>query len=190
MLKLNFYPEREILQRIKANDRNILGEIFIKYEKLIFSYIKNHGGSNSDAEDILQEAIIVLWQKVNSGNFELSAKLSTFLLAVAKNKWMAEMRKRKKYSGQEIPENKPVNNPSSLEVLLSDEKKDQIQKALNKIHPLCRKLLLLFYFEEKSMIEIAKTLNLANTDVAKSKKYQCKKSLEEVLIQQNFFIEG
>ena len=190
MLKLNFYPERDILQRIKANDRNILGEIFIKYEKLIFSYVRNHGGTNSDAEDILQESIIVLWQKVNSGNFELSAKLSTFLLAVAKNKWMAEMRKRKKYTGHEIPENKPENNPSSLEMLLSDEKKDQVQKALNKIHPLCRKLLLLFYFEEKSMVEIAKTLNLANTNVAKSKKYQCKKSLEEVLNQQNFFIEG
>ncbi|MGB6649412.1 MAG: sigma-70 family RNA polymerase sigma factor, partial [Bacteroidota bacterium] len=45
----------------------------------------------------------------------------------------------------------------------------------------CRTLLLLFYWEERSMGEIAVELGFANADTAKSKKYQCKKALEKLL---------
>jgi hypothetical protein len=43
---------------------------------------------------------------------------------------------------------------------------------------------MLFYFEERSLEEITKTLNFSNTNVTKSKKYQCKKSLEAILHKQ------
>ena len=181
MLKINFFREREILERIKTNDRTVLGELFIKYERLIFSYIKTHGGSSADAEDILQEAIIVLWQKVNSGSFQLSAKLGTFLLAVAKNKWMSQMRRQKRLAGNELPDDVNDGNPSSLDRLMQEEKVEILRKALNIIQPLCKKILMLFYFEGRNLEDIAKILQFANVSVAKSKKYQCKKSLEAVL---------
>jgi len=183
MLKLDFLRDKEFVGRIKSNDRTVLGELFMRYKRLVFSYIHRNGGSDADAEDMLQEAIIVLWQKVNSGNFELSARLSTFIMAVAKNKWMGEMRRRRKMSGEEVWENSPDDNPSSLERLLSQEQVDWVRRALERISPLCKKLLSLFYFEEKGLEEIARILNFANSDVAKSKKYQCKKSLEAALKQ-------
>jgi len=181
MLKLNFFSDREIIKRIQTNDRTVLGELFTRYQRLVFSYIQNHGGSQEDAEDMLQEAIIVLWQKVNSGTFQLSARLSTFILAVAKNKWMAQMRKRKRLSGENLPENTANGNLSSLKVALNKEQIEIVREALEQIQPVCKKILLLFYFEERSLSDIARILNFANADVVKSKKYQCKKSLEMIL---------
>ncbi len=183
MRKLDFFRDREILRRIQSDDRTVLGELFIRYRRLVFSYIHRNGGSDADAEDMLQEAIIVLWQKVGSGKFELDAQISTFILAVAKNKWMAELRRRRKISGEEVGENRPDGNPTSLEHLLSREQTERVHRALERISPLCKKLLLLFYFEEKGLEEIARRLHFANSDVAKSKKYQCKKSLEAALVQ-------
>ncbi len=181
MLKIKLFPEQQFINRIKSNDRYVLGELFVRYKKLIFSYITSHGGNESDAEDILQEAIIVLWQKVNSGNFELTSKLSTYIQAIAKNKWMAELRKRKKYDSKEISIDTPDGNPSSLDGLIKGEKAETVRKALNEINPVCKKLLMLFYFEERNLQDIARILGFANPDVAKSKKYQCKKSLETIL---------
>jgi len=96
----------------------------------------------------------------------LTAKLGTYLLAIAKNKWMAELRKRKRVSPQEVSEQISNGNPSSLDELLSEEKIAYVRKALDLLQPVCRKLLLLYYFEEKSMKEIAKILNLANTVIS------------------------
>ncbi|NOQ97581.1 MAG: sigma-70 family RNA polymerase sigma factor [Calditrichae bacterium] len=181
MLKFSNSLDREFIQRIKANDRTVLGELFMKYQRMISVYVLKNGGDKNDAEDIIQETIIVLWQKVNSDSLQLTVKLGTYLLAIAKNKWMAELRKRRKISPQDISENISNGNPSSLDNLVNEEKIEYVRKALEMLQPICKKLLLLYYFEEKNMKEIAKILNLANADVAKSKKYQCKKNLEEIL---------
>ena len=183
MLKINLFGDRQIIERIKANDHSVLGELFLHYKKMVFTYIKSHGGCEADAEDMLQEAVIVLWQNVCSGKFELTSKIGTYLTAVAKNKWMAEMRKRKKYSDDSLPELSD-GNPSSLDMLLEEEKIANIRRALEAIQPVCKKLLMLFYFEERSLEEIAGIMNFSNANVAKSKNYQCKKSLEAVLKRQ------
>ena len=181
MLRLNLFSDRQIIERIKTNDRLVLGEIFNKYQRLIYSHVLRNGGDEKDAEDILQETIIVLWQKVNSGEFELTVKLSTYLFAIAKNKWMAQLRKMRRSRMETISESMDHGNPSSLENILDHEKTQIIREALDQISPICKKLLLLFYFEGRSMTDIADILGLANPDVAKSKKYQCKNSLKEVL---------
>ena len=184
MLKLNYFSDRQFILRIKENDRSVLGEIYVKYEKQVINYIKSHGGDDFDAEDMLQEAIIVLWQNVNNGKFDLSSKLNTYIVAVAKNKWRAELRKRNKTSNVDISDNTIDPDDNQLEILLSEEKENNVRDALNMIKPICKQLLMMFYFEEKNIEEITKILEFSNTNVTKSKKYQCKKSLESVMQKQ------
>ena len=184
MLKLNYFSDRQLIQRIQENDKTVLGEIYIKYEKQVFNYIKTHGGDDFDAEDMLQEAIIVLWQNVNNCKFNLSSKLGTYIVAVAKNKWRVQIRKRNKLSNAEISEKIIDAEETPLELVLSAENEKIIQSAFDLIQPICKQLLTLFYFEERSIEEITKILKFSNTNVTKSKKYQCKKSLESVLQEQ------
>ena len=42
----------------------------------------NNNGNEDDAKDIFQESIIVLYEKVKAGKFELSSKLKTFIYSV------------------------------------------------------------------------------------------------------------
>jgi len=184
MLKLNYFSDKQFIQRIQENDRTALGEIYVKYERQVFNYIKNHGGDDFDAEDMLQESIIVLWQNVNNGKFDLSSKLGTYIVAVAKNKWRAQLRKRNRLSGAEITDNTIDLNENPLEFVLSDENEKLVQTAFDLIQPICKQLLMLFYFEERSLEEITQILKFSNTNVTKSKKYQCKKSLETILQKQ------
>jgi RNA polymerase sigma factor (sigma-70 family) len=190
MIKINFPRDQLYIRRIKQNDRSVLGEIFIQYEKMISSYVKSNGGNDSDADEVLQESIIVLWQKVCSGKLELTSKLSTYLMGVAKNKWMTELRKRRKFSGIEITENIENQELNSIEKMVQEERKALIQKALDELNPLCRKILILFYFEERNLDDITQIIKFANSDVTKSKKYQCKKVLKEILRKKMIEAEG
>ena len=183
MLKLNLVSDESLVERIKANDRSVLGDLFIKFEKVVFKHIQTHGGNLDDAKDMLQESIIVLWQNVSAGRFKLQSKLSTYLVAVAKNKWMVEMRKKKRFVKDDPPEHAHPSEPGILDKLVDDEMLDRVRFALEQIKPVCKQLLLLFYFEERSMEEIANLLNFANMNVAKAKKYQCKKALQDVVMQ-------
>lgn len=181
MLKIKLFREQDLIERIKANDRTVLGEIYLRYEKMIVSYIKTHGGSDADAEDVLQESVIVLWKQVCSGTFKLTSKIGTYLMGVAKNKWREELRKHRKIYNLEETRDLPNEDTNTIDNIVTKEKIDLIYKALEVISPLCKKLLLLFYFEERNLEDISKILKFANTDVAKSKKYQCKKAIEETL---------
>lgn len=181
MFGVGLGSDRDILQRIRNNDRSVLGDLFIRYQKLIFSYIKTHGGNQDDAEDMLQESIIVLWQKAADPDFQLTAKISTYLMAVAKNKWMSESRKRQRYTTDEKLPERSDNLPDQLEQMVDDEKIEVVATAMKQLNPACQQLLTLFYLEEKSTREIARIMNFANPDVVKAKKYQCKKALQEQL---------
>jgi len=181
MLMPGLNPEKQLLNRIKSNDRTVLGELFVRYKGMVVNYVTTNGGSHADAEDVLQEAIVVLWQNVCSGKFELTAKLGTYLLGVAKNKWRSELRKRRILAGEEPSQGTPDPDAGALEALIDRESVGLVERALETLGPVCRQLLLLFYFEERSTRDIARILNLANADVVKAKKYQCKKSLETAL---------
>lgn len=181
MLRKIILSDKDVLRRIKENDRTVLGELFIVNEKPIVTYIRKNGGSLSDAQDYLQEAIIILWQKVNSETLELSARISTYLFAIAKNKWMAESRRRQKHDYDMDKLEKISTHSDGLIEVIEDEEKNAVKDALEKVGSPCKELLLLYYFEERKMADIAKLMNFANSDVVKAKKYQCKKALEELL---------
>jgi RNA polymerase sigma factor (sigma-70 family) len=96
--------------------------------------------------------------------------------------WSARLRRKgREVTGELDPEGQEDPTSSPLELLIASEQAALVSEALGKIGEQCRKLLLLFYWEELSMDEIAAQLGFANADTAKAKKYQCKKALEDVL---------
>lgn len=59
------------------------------------------------------------------------------------------------------------------------EKHQIIHKCVAELGETCKKVLSYYYFEGRSMKEIAELLNFANADTAKTKKYKCKKELDK-----------
>lgn len=189
MLKLNFFSDKQIIKRIQSNDRTVLAEVYEQHEAMTINYLINHGGNRDDAEDALQEAVIILWQKVTSGQFNLSAKLSTYMMGIVKNKWFEELRRRKTGHREFLKDEEFDGNPGLLDVMIDDEQKTMLHNAIGSLTEVCRKILLAFYFEQRSMEEIAGLMSFAGADVVKSKKYQCKKALEK-LVKQQFVEKG
>src|SRR6187200_496923 len=64
--------------------------------------IRLRGGSDEDAADIFQEAVLILIDKIKSGKFREESSLKTFLIGIARNLWLFEKRKRERRTTREM----------------------------------------------------------------------------------------
>ncbi|HWP82361.1 MAG TPA: sigma-70 family RNA polymerase sigma factor [Bacteroidota bacterium] len=174
--------DARVLNLVRQGDEEGLVLLFEMNRRAVASLVRNHGGTADDADDILQEAVVIFWERVKAGTFEQKAKLSTFIYATARNLWLRRRAKsRREVAGDPDPEATEDPSHSALEDLIESQEATAIRHALEELGDPCKTLLLLYYWEEKSMSEIAEQMGFANAETAKSKKYQCKKALEEIV---------
>jgi len=174
--------DSKLLDAVRNGDEHALAELFQKNRRPITSLVLRNQGTEDDAEDILQEALVVLWEKIRSGSFEYQAKLSTYIYGTAKNIWLRRLaQRRREFPAANDDFETATEDPTPLEKLENNERSTAVQRAMEQIGNPCRDILLLYYWEEQSMEEIALKLGFANADTVKSKKYQCKKMLERLV---------
>ncbi len=172
--------EEAILDMLNRGDDEGLVLLYRHCRGAVTSYVLRNSGTPDDADDMLQEALIALWERVRAGRYTREAKLETFIVAVVKNIWHRRLlRKRREPVQTTDPDSMPDGEPGVLEELLHDEQAAAVQRALESMGEPCRTLLLLYYYDELAMEEIAKRMGFANAATAKSKKYQCKKQLQQ-----------
>lgn len=174
--------DAKILDLIRTGDDEGLVMLYEANRRPIHAFVARNSGSPDDAEDLLQEALIILWERVRTNRFEYQAKLSTFIYATVKNLWLRRLARLRRESPAEIAESTGrIEAATALDVMVESEEARIVQEALDRLGEPCRTLLILFYWEEQTMEQIAVALNFANADTAKSKKYQCKKLLQKLL---------
>jgi RNA polymerase sigma factor (sigma-70 family) len=178
----------ELVKALKNNSEDALAQLYRDNYTSIRNYVMQHNGLSEDAEDILQEAVIAVWQLVAKPDFQLSAKLSTLVYAVAKNMWLKKLRKnmRIQYDSETVESLVAAYEPELL-----NEKKTIAMQLLGQLEEGCKDLLMRFYFYQQTTETIAQELGFANTDVVKSRKYQCFKKLQSLVqsryTKQDFF---
>jgi len=166
--------EKEIFERICKGDEKALEFLYQKYYRMMTKLVITNSGTEEEARDVYQDALIVFWQKATSGNLVLTSKMSTYIYSICQNLWRKELDRKKRLSNEE----------KDTAVLLdtdSSERERVLAKCIDQLGETCKRVLMLYYFEEMSMQDIADKLGFANTDTAKTKKYKCKKKLDELV---------
>jgi RNA polymerase sigma factor (sigma-70 family) len=173
--------DARLLDRIRRGDEDALVTLYRGSCRSVTALVTRNSGSARDAEEVLQEALVVLWERVRQGRYQQTARLETFLYATARNIWLRRLARARREIPRELDPENASDESSPLDQLIESEEAALIGSALRKLGEPCRTLLVLFYWEEASMEEIAHRLGFANADTAKSKKYQCKKALQKLL---------
>jgi len=166
--------EKEIFGRICKGDEEALEFLYKKYYRMMTKLVISNSGTEEEARDVYQDALIVFWQKATSGNLVLTSKMSTFIYSICQNLWRKELDRKKRLSNEE----KDSSVEMDTETL---EREKIIAGCIEQLGDTCKKVLTYYYFDELSMQDIADKLGFANTDTAKTKKYKCKKKLDELV---------
>jgi len=168
--------DTEILEKIANGDENALKYLYKKYYRMMTKLVVSNNGTEEEAKDIYQDALIVFWQKVISGQLVLTSKISTYIYSVCLNLWRKELDRKNRLSREEKDEWQYIEDDKV-------ERAKIIQDCIASLGETCKRILTYYYFEKMSMQEIAEKLEFANTDTAKTKKYKCKKRLDSLVKQ-------
>lgn len=170
--------DEQIIHELKAGKYTSAIKALYKHYPTVRGLILKNSGSKQDAEDVYQEALIILFRKVKQPDFTLTSSLSTFLIGICRLHWMSELRKRNKSADFSLELSDA--DAESFSSLMEEESKFKIaEKALLEIGEKCRDLLRLFYFEKLDFKVIASKIGLSNEKVAKNQKYRCLEKARE-----------
>ena len=153
--------------------------------------------TNEDIEDIFQESLIVLMQKVKSGGivFSREGALFSYLVQIGKLTACNLIRKRKDITSEDVVTISD-NLHKEYEDISVDEKQKSQDKFLDRVFDSlpsdCKTLLKYFYWGRKPMDQIASVLGMRNADSAKTKKNKCMNKFKDIaakLIESDEFAE-
>jgi RNA polymerase sigma factor (sigma-70 family) len=181
----SLYTETGLLTDLAAGKREATEQVYRPHYPIVTKWIQHHGGTEADAADIYQEAIVVLYEKAQSEEFRLSCKIGTYLFAISKNLWYKKIQSNQKQPGL-LPDNAGGDDKDWVyedDVKAHHEREvhyEQLNNALDMVGEPCRSLLKAFYQQDKSMQEIAADFGYTNPDNAKTQKYKCLNRLRKL----------
>lgn len=152
------------------------------YKKPLYNHIRNIVLNHDDANDVLQNTFIKVYQ--NLGNFKRESKLFSWIYRIATNESITFINNRAKRNGQtsEVFQQKQIDNLQADVYFEGDEIQLKLQKA---IHQLPEKQQLVFkmkYFEELKYEEISKILG-TSVGALKASYFHAVKKIEEFVIK-------
>lgn len=162
--------DKELVTLALQDPDNFL-HIMQRYEAQLLRYVmRTINASESDAEDILQEVFLKVYQNLNG--FDQRLKFSSWIYRITYNHTISYYRKNKKHSVILSVE----DNQIMMERLASDldiqEQVDtkivgeRVATLLNKLDKKYRQVLILKYLEEKDYKEISDILRKPSGTVA------------------------
>lgn len=173
----------EIIRAIYADDEVVLKEFYLANFRKVEAFVLRNGGHSADAEDIFQEAYMIVWRKVKEGMLlrEEDTSIHGYLYKIARNKWVDHTRSPRYKRGHKMPEEEvfPPSDTAENEGE-ADLKISLIEGCLRELEETCRGLLDGFYYRKEKLQEIAQKHGWT-VATAKNNKYRCLEKLRKII---------
>src|SRR5713226_3347200 len=166
-----------IAHGLKRQDPELLDQLIEMYQHRLLRYLLFLTGKREVAEDLFQET----WMRVllRGAQYNGKARFDTWLFTIARNLVIDLSRKRTMASLDEMSEGREddrpfeiaMTGPSPLEQFQSREDCAEVGEVLLKLEPTYREVLVLRFYEELSLEEIA-TVTRAPLSTVKSRLYR------------------
>jgi RNA polymerase sigma factor (sigma-70 family) len=164
----------KIIELLRSEKPDKALAILYKHFPMTRKIVVSSGGNAQDAEDVFQEALLIVCRKVKDPGFKLTAQLSTYLYSVSRFLWKDELKKRKPLESVDIETGFNANEEKDMENLVEQESRAKLaEKILDEMGERCRELLLLFYRSGLKLKDIASKMGYSSENAAKNQKYKC-----------------
>jgi RNA polymerase sigma factor (sigma-70 family) len=170
------HPDQKYIDALTSNNTQLLRELYEKFHGRIVNMVVQNNGTQTEAADIFQDALLSIYNKARSGEFILSCPLDAFLYLICRNNWLKELEKRK-HRGVTFRDPDgyiPISDDNfrlAEECLTHQARKNLLMDKLALLGASCRKLLLLSW-DGNSMGEVAEMLQVTYS-YARKKKSEC-----------------
>jgi RNA polymerase sigma-70 factor (ECF subfamily) len=156
--------DEALVTLIARSDKHAMRVLFVRYNVLMFRFLMRFVDSESLAEDLVSETFIDVWR--HAGQYQARSLVSTWLLAIARNKALSALRQRSTdeldYEAIDLIE-EPGDNP---EVALQKTGRSALLlDCLKQLSPAHREIIDLVYYHERSIDDAAEIIGVPQNTV-------------------------
>jgi RNA polymerase sigma factor (sigma-70 family) len=186
----DLFSNEIILKGLKDRDKNVIKYIYRTHFQPIRHMILSNSGTAMDAEDIFQDALLVIYQKTSSGLKELTCSFSTFLYSVCRYKWLNRLeQKGKQAEPMDISEFESLEDIHNLDNLMVENEKFKLfLHHFEKLNEKERQVLKLF-LKKVPLSEIASIMGYKSSAYAKVRKFLTKEKLRNSILNDPRYLE-
>jgi len=171
--------DEALVARIAGRDKQALQLLYSRHHVRIYRFALRFLNDEAAAEDTVSEVFIDVWRQAE--RFEGRSQVTTWLLAIARNKALSLLRRR---SSEELDDEvaefieDPSDNPEAA--MLKSQRASVLQDCLTQLSPAHREIVDLVYYHEKSVEEVAEIISVpANT--VKTRMFYARKRIGELM---------
>lgn len=178
--------EEKLVNGLRNNDEGAY-RYLMRYYPMCRKIIWQHGLDEQISKDIFQESILILFENLQKGSFQLNSKVSTYLYAVCRNLSLDESRRNGRMTAAH-PDKEYANEDSYEIEMIFGEYEDlpsmkEILKEIEAMGSPCRYIIQLSYFNEAAITEIMKKMNYPTENATRQAKNRCMKRLKKIFKQ-------
>ncbi|HIY64632.1 MAG TPA: RNA polymerase sigma factor [Candidatus Mediterraneibacter stercoripullorum] len=168
-----------------------LEQFITEYGREIYSFCVSLCGSRQEADDLYQDTFLTALEKID--RIDIAGNIRSYLLSVAVRLW--KNRRRKRAWRRRIAQEQELNEQTADRItaeemqdvsvlpeerILEEERLTAVRRAVSRLPDRLRVPVLLYYMEERQIMEISEILRLPEGTV-KSRLHQARKRLEREL---------
>lgn len=139
------HTDQRYISGLLANDTLLVREIYDRFSGKVKGYIIQNSGSEDDAADIFQEALIDIYQQAQNKSLQLTCPFEAFLLLICKRKWLNELKKRGRREVTKDPEDLSIIGEDVFalaeQLQLQEDKAKLFMAMFQKLGHKCREII-------------------------------------------------
>ena len=148
--------DQQLVEKLKQGEKSAFEQMVKRYEKKLFVFAKSWVRSDFDAQEIVSDAFMSIFK--TRDRVDATKSFSSYLYKIVKNFSISCLRKKKTHATVELFENVVSEKEDVWEKLFNRDKKEKVKEAINKLKPVQKSAVILFYFDDLAYEEIAETL--------------------------------
>lgn len=179
-----FATDEDLVTALKRGDNDALELVYKTYWPMILRFVRCNSGSDDDGEELYQEGIIALYERLQHRDFRLTCSVKTYIYSICRNKWLHQLRGRK--SVLDIEEYNEIAIESAEDEIRDFPDDDELMEVVEAMTDPCHSLLIGYYYQHLSLEVLADKLQYASANVAKQQKFRCIDKLKRFFMQKKY----
>ena len=92
MTKTELHPDQMYIEGLANNNSAVIQSIYKKFVPKVVSYIRNNSGDEDQAQDVVQEVLILLFNQAKAKKLQLTCPFDAYFFLLCKRKWLNELK--------------------------------------------------------------------------------------------------
>ncbi len=182
--------EADWLAQAQRGDPEAFTNLLEMYQKPVFNLCYRMLQNAGDAEDAAQETFLRAYKSIK--RYDKSRPFATWLLSIAAHYCIDQLRKQRMtiISMEDTPYIEVVDSSPSPEASLSRrQEQERVRGLLDKLSPVDRAAVIMYYWNDSSYKEIGQALDLTESAV-KSRLHRARRSMAQTWLAEQKHIQN